>query len=343
MIAASGPTALWYTARSTGYVSLMMLTAILVLGIITSMRWDRRDWPRFLSQALHRNLSLLVLVFLAIHIVTSVVDPFAGIAVLNAVLPFTGSYRPVWMGLGVLSMELLVALTITSLLRQRIGFAAWRFIHWAAYACWPLAILHTLGTGSDVRSVWALVLGLGCVAAVVMAVAWRLISGRARLSLMRRGVALLAAAAATVALLGFAAAGPLHSGWAKAAGTPDRLLAAGGTPAPAATTPTPVPVPALATGLNDRVAGTVVQNGNTVQVNLTDTSDSTLRVIVAVAGNSSTGRLLITKSGATVCNTTASVVQDVTATCGHTSVDVSLAQQADGTVAGQLVTKAAGQ
>jgi Ferric reductase like transmembrane component len=342
VIAASGPTVLWYTARSTGYVSLLMLTAILVLGIITAMRWDSRDWPRFLSQALHRNLSLLVLVFLGIHIVTSVVDPFAGIAILNTVLPFTGSYRPVWMGLGVLSMELLVALAITSLLRQRIGFALWRFIHWAAYACWPLALLHTLGTGSDVRSSWALIISLGCVAAVVLAIAWRLISNRARISVARRAVALLATAAATVALLGFAAAGPLHSGWAKAAGTPDRLLAAPSTAAPAAT-PTPVPAPPLATGLNDQVTGDVVQNGRTVQVNLTDRSDSTLRVIVAVTGNSSTGRLLITKSGATVCNTTASVVQDVTATCGQTSVDISLAQQADGTVAGQLVTRAAGQ
>jgi len=341
VIAASGPTVLWYTARSTGYVSLLMLTAILVLGIITAMRWDSRDWPRFLSQALHRNLSLLVLVFLGIHIVTSVVDPFAGIAILNTVLPFTGSYRPVWMGLGALSMELLVALAITSLLRQRIGFALWRFIHWAAYACWPLALLHTLGTGSDVRSPWALIVSLGCVAAVVLAIAWRLTSNRARISVPRRAVALLATAAATVALLGFAAAGPLHSGWAKAAGTPDRLLAASSTAAPAATA-TPVPAPPLATGLNDQVTGAVVQNGRTVQVNLTDRSDSTLRVIVAVTGNSSTGRLLITKSGATVCNTTASVVQDVTATCGQTSVDISLAQQADGTVAGQLVTRAAG-
>jgi Ferric reductase like transmembrane component len=342
VIAASGPTVLWYTARSTGYVSLLMLTAILVLGIITAMRWDSRDWPRFLSQALHRNLSLLVLVFLGIHIVTSVVDPFAGIAILNTVLPFTGSYRPVWMGLGVLSMELLVALTITSLLRQRIGFAAWRFIHWAAYACWPLALLHTLGTGSDVRSPWALIASLGCVAAVVLAIAWRLTSNRARISVARRAVALLATAAATAGLLGFAAAGPLHSGWAKAAGTPDRLLAASSTAAPAAT-PTPVPAPPLVAGLNDQVTGDVVQNGRTVQVNLTDRSDSTLRVIVAVTANSSTGRLLITKSGATVCNTTASVVQDVTATCGQTSVDISLAQQADGTVAGQLVTRAAGQ
>jgi Ferric reductase like transmembrane component len=342
VIAASGPTVLWYTARSTGYVSLLMLTAILVLGIVTAMRLESREWPRFLSQAVHRNLSLTVLVFLAIHIVTSVVDPFAGIAVLNTILPFTGSYRPVWLGLGVLSMELLVALTITSLLRHRIGFRWWRIIHFAAYACWPLAVLHTLGTGSDVRSAWALVLSLGCVGAVVGAIVWRVTSGRARLPMGTRAAALAGAVAATIALLGFAAAGPLHSGWAKAAGTPNRLLAAGATPAPAAT-PTPKPVPPVAVGLNDRVSGSAVQNGSTVQVNLTDAANSSLRVIVAVTGNSTTGQLVIISSGVTVCNTSASVVQDVVATCGATSVDVSLTQQSDGSIAGQLVTKAAGQ
>jgi hypothetical protein len=338
VIAASGPTALWYTARSTGYVSLLMLTAILVLGIVTAMRVESREWPRFLSQAVHRNLSLTVLVFLSIHIVTSVVDPFAGIAVLNTVVPFTGSYRPLWMGLGVLSMELLVALTITSLLRHRIGFRWWRVIHFAAYACWPLAVLHTLGTGSDVRSAWALILSLGCVGAVVVALVWRLTSGRARLPLATRAVALVAATAATAALLGFAAAGPLHSGWAKAAGTPDRLLAVG----PAAS-PTPQPPPPLATGLNDHVTGSAVQNGSTVQVNLTDATHAGLRVIIAVTGNATTGRLFITSNGVTVCDTTASVVQNVVASCGHTTVDVTLAQQADGTIAGQLMTKAVGQ
>jgi sulfoxide reductase heme-binding subunit YedZ len=337
VIAAAGPTALWYTARSTGYVSLLMLTAILVLGIVTAMRVESREWPRFLSQAVHRNLSLTVLVFLGIHIVTSVVDPFAGIAVLNTVLPFTGSYRPLWMGLGVLSMELLFALTITSLLRHRLGFRWWRVIHFAAYACWPLALLHTLGTGSDVRSAWALTISLGCVGAVVVAIVWRLTSGRATLPLATRAVALVAAAAATAALLGFAAAGPLHSGWAKAAGTPNRLLAV-----PAAS-PTPQPPPPLATGLNDQVSGSAVQNGSTVQVNLTDATRAGLRVIIAVTGNATTGRLFITSNGVTVCDTTASVVQDVVATCGHTSVDVTVTQQADGSIAGQLVTKAAGQ
>jgi sulfoxide reductase heme-binding subunit YedZ len=324
VIAATGPTALWYAARSSGYVSLLLLTAILVLGTLTALRWNTPDWPRFLSQALHRNLSLLVLVFLAIHIVTSVADPFAGIAVLNAVAPFTGSYRPLWLGLGVLSLELLVALVITSLLRQRIPFRIWRALHFAAYACWPLALLHTLGTGSDVRSAWAVVLGLGCVGAVVFALAWRLTSDTPRLPGLTRVVALLVTAAATIALLGFAAAGPLHSGWAKAAGTPAKLLA-------------------LATGLNDQLTGTVVQNGGIIQVALTDGRDRGLHVTIAVAGNAQTGQLTITENGATVCSTRATVAQDVVATCGHTAVDVSLSQQADGTLAGTMVTRAASQ
>ncbi len=343
MIAASGPTALWYAARSSGYVSLLMLTAILVLGILTAMRWDSVEWPRFLTQAVHRNLSLLVLVFLGIHIVTSVVDPFAGISVLNTVAPFTGSYRPVWMGLGVLSMELLAALVVTSLLRQRIGFVLWRVIHWAAYACWPLALLHTLGTGSDVRSVWALVLGLGCVGAVVFAIVWRLTANPDRVRLPVRAVSLTLTAAATIAVLGFAAAGPLHSGWAKAAGTPDRLLATSNGTAGTAATPAPTAAPGLAAGLTDQLSGTALQSNQVVKVTLTDSRDVNLHITIAVAGRGTTGQLQITEGAATVCNATAAVAQDLRATCGGTTVDITLTQRTDGTIVGQMVTTASGQ
>jgi sulfoxide reductase heme-binding subunit YedZ len=343
VIAASGPTALWYAARSTGYVSLLLLTAILALGILTAMRWDSRDWPRFLTQALHRNLSLLVLVFLAIHIVTSVVDPFAGIAVLNTVAPFTGSYRPVWMGLGVLSVELLVALVITSLLRQRIGFAAWRVVHWAAYACWPLALLHTLGTGSDVRSAWALLIGAGCVGAVLFAIVWRLTGNASRVPLALRAVSLVVTASATIALLGFAAAGPLHSGWAKSAGTPDRLLAAAGGTTPAVAAPSPSAVATLPVGVTDQLTGTVTQSSQQVVVTLSDARDANLRIIIAVPPRGSTGQLQITEGGVVACNVTAAVNQDVRATCGRTAVDITVSQQADGSIAGQMVTTGSGQ
>lgn len=340
MIAASGPTALWYAARSTGYVSLLLLTAIVVLGIVTAMRLTSREWPRFLTQALHRNLSLLVLVFLAIHIVTSVVDPFAGIAPLNAVAPFTGSYRPLWLGLGVVSVELLVALTVTSLLRQRIGVRTWRVIHWAAYLCWPLALLHTLGTGSDVRSTWAVVIGLVCVGAVGYGLVWRLTDEQRALPVLSRAAGLLVTGAATIAIVGFALAGPLHRGWAKAAGTPQRLLALAGNASPAAT-PSPSAAPALVTGLADPLTGTLAQSGATVQATMTDGRDATIRIVIAVARSATTGQLTVSRAGTVVCAATATITPDVLATCGHTSVDISLSQLADGTLTGRLTTSAA--
>jgi methionine sulfoxide reductase heme-binding subunit len=343
VIAAAGPTPLWYAARSTGYVSLLLLTAILALGIVTSMRWASRDWPRFMSQAVHRNLSLLVLVFLAIHILASTIDPFAGISLFNSVVPFTGSYRPLWLGLGVVSLELLVALTITSLLRQRISFTVWRVVHWAAYACWPLALLHTLGTGSDVRSAWAILVSLACVGIVVIAIAWRLFGAAAGVRLPVRLIGLMVTVAATMALLGFAVAGPLHTGWAKAAGTPDQLLAATATDGQTGSTPSPSPAPnsaALPTGLSDSVRGTLVQGANDVTVQLSDARDANLRITISVVAQATTGQLSITEGGATICSVVASVAQDVQASCGHTAVDISLTQQADGSVAGQLVTRA---
>ncbi|HEY7926457.1 MAG TPA: ferric reductase-like transmembrane domain-containing protein [Candidatus Dormibacteraeota bacterium] len=337
MIAASGPTPLWYAARSTGYVSLLMLTAILVLGIVTSMRWAGRDWPRFMSQAVHRNLSLLVLVFLALHILTSTIDPFAGISLFNSVVPFTGSYRPLWLGLGVVSLELLVALTVTSVLRRRISFTVWRVVHWMAYACWPLALLHTLGTGSDVRSAWAIVVSLGCVGVVLLAIAWRLLGAQTVGRRPVRVAGLAMTAATTIALVGFAVAGPLHNGWARVAGTPAQLLA---TTAVAGATASPTPAAAaVPTGLDDSLSGTLVQGPNDVSVQLSDARDATLRITVMVVGQATSGQLSITRAGATICNVVASVAQDVQASCGQTSVDISLTRQPDGTITGQLVTQ----
>ena len=110
--------------------------------------------PRFVVDGLHRNVSLLVVVLLAAHIVTSLLDPFAHLRVLDAVVPLASRYRPLWLGFGALAFDLLIALIVTSVLRARLGLRAWRAVHWAAYACWPVAVLHGLGTGTDARSAW---------------------------------------------------------------------------------------------------------------------------------------------------------------------------------------------
>ncbi|TMF49722.1 MAG: ferric reductase [Chloroflexi bacterium] len=170
-------TLLWYTTRGAGAVTLILLTAVVVLGILTVLRVQSPSWPRFLTTGLHRNLALMTMVFLALHIVTSVVDPFTHLGWAAALIPFSSYYRTFWLGLGVVSFELLLAIVVTSLMRGFLGHHAWRAIHWLTYAAWPVGVLHGVGTGTDTLSAWMLAITAACIAAVGVAIFVRLTSG----------------------------------------------------------------------------------------------------------------------------------------------------------------------
>ena len=164
---------LWYATRGAGAVSLVLLTLVVVLGVLSSTRFQAAGWPRFLTTGLHRNLALVTLVFLGLHIVIAVVDPFTHLGWTAAVFPFSSYYRTLWLGLGTIAAELIVAVTITSLARGLIGLRAWRAIHWLTYAAWPIGVIHGLGTGTDAWAAWFIGLTCGCVAAVGFAAAYR--------------------------------------------------------------------------------------------------------------------------------------------------------------------------
>ncbi len=222
-LAAAGPSAYWYLTRGTGTVALILLTLSVALGVANSRRLRTQRVPRFVVDAVHRNVSLLAVAFTAVHVVTSLLDGFAPISVVDAVVPFTSAYRPLWLGLGAVAFDLLLAVVITSLLRRRLGYRAWRLTHWAAYACWPVALLHTLGTGSDIKFGWMLAIVALCVAAVIAAALVRATAGWPA----RKGVrlaAVLGCAALPLALIVWLPGGPLGRGWAKKAGTPSYLL-----------------------------------------------------------------------------------------------------------------------
>jgi hypothetical protein len=221
LLAAAGPSAYWYLARGTGVVAQLLLTASVVLGVLGSLRFAIAPrWPRFTIDALHRDVSLLVIVVLAVHILTSVLDSFAPVSLIDAIIPLASAYRPVWMGLGALAFDLVLALVITSLVRRRLGYRAWRAVHWLAYASWPVAVFHGLGTGSDIKSWWMLLVSVGCVAAVLIAVGVRL--SRAEPGFRASGAALLAVTPIGLAI--FTYLGPLQHGWARRAGTPTSRL-----------------------------------------------------------------------------------------------------------------------
>lgn len=173
-IAAATPSAYWFLTRGSGVVTLILLTLTVALGVANVHRLQTRGVPRFVITAVHRNASLLAVVFLAVHVLTSVLDGYVSIRLVDAVLPFGAAYRPFWVGLGAISLDLTVALIVTSLLRRHIGYRGWRATHWLAYASWPVALLHSLGTGSDVGTTWMRVVTGVCVAVVAAAVLSRL-------------------------------------------------------------------------------------------------------------------------------------------------------------------------
>ena len=225
ILAVSSPSPLWFITRGTGAISLVLLTLTVALGIANVRRTRIGETPRFVLESVHRSASLLAVSFVAVHVLTTLLDGFAPITLLDVVIPFASTYRPLWLGLGTVGFDLLIAIVITSLLRRRLGYRAWRTTHWLAYASWPVALVHGLGTGSDTRTQWMLALAAGCVGVMLAAVMLRLSAGWPR-HLGARVSAVVAAAIVPLGLLAWLPSGPLAAGWAQRAGTPASLLAA---------------------------------------------------------------------------------------------------------------------
>jgi predicted ferric reductase len=160
----AGPSPLWYATRATGVMALVLLTATVVLGVAGTARFATPRWPRVITARLHRNLSLLAVAFVATHVLTTELDPYAPVGWVSAIVPFASPYRTFWLGLGTVAFDMLLAVVVTSLLRARLGYRAWRAVHWLGYACWPVALWHGLGTGTDSRLSWLLAGDAACVA-----------------------------------------------------------------------------------------------------------------------------------------------------------------------------------
>lgn len=169
--------AVWYLMRASGVVSLVLLTVVLVLGIATRNRVRVGRAPAFVTAGIHRGVSLLSVVFLATHVATAVADPYAQVGLVATVVPFAGAAKGLWVGLGTVSLDLIAALIATSLLRRHVGVRAWRLVHWTAYLCWPVAVAHTLGIGTDAGTTWLRATTGACVALVAAAVVARVTTG----------------------------------------------------------------------------------------------------------------------------------------------------------------------
>jgi predicted ferric reductase len=184
----------WYASRATGVVALVLLTAVMVLGILVNRQGRLPGLPRFAVTNLHRNLSLMAVVFIVIHVVTAVADSFVTIPLVSAVVPFTSGYEGFWLGVGAISFDLMLALVVTSLVRGRLSRRVWKAVHWLAYASWPIAFAHSLGSSGDLQGGLLLGLSVVCAAALASALAWRLVAVTRQVPRARRVSTIMSAA-----------------------------------------------------------------------------------------------------------------------------------------------------
>jgi len=164
--------AVWYLMRSTGIVALLLLTISFALGVATTNRWRPPTSRLYVTTEVHRYAALLSVAFIAVHVLTAIVDPDAQVRALAAVWPF-GS--PFSLAVGTLSLDLIAAVVITSLGRRRLPFKAWRLIHWSVYAAWPLAFVHTIAMGTDAHLWWLELPVLACTGAMGALLGWRVL------------------------------------------------------------------------------------------------------------------------------------------------------------------------
>jgi predicted ferric reductase len=170
--------AVWYLMRGSGVVALILFTGVVVLGIATTRRFRAARLPRFVTLALHRSVSLLAVVFLGIHIATALADSYAKVSLAQVFVPLPSAKYGLALGLGALSLDLLLAVMVTSLLRHRLSQRVWKGVHWLAYASWPIALFHSAGIGTDRASGWFVDTAVACTGLVAAAVLWRLLDLR---------------------------------------------------------------------------------------------------------------------------------------------------------------------
>lgn len=173
MIQADLTKALWDLSRATGLVATCILAATIVVGIIARSGRNLPGLGRFGASNLHKTLALTGVGLIAVHVTTLLFDPYAQLRLVDIVVPFAGSYRPLWLGMGTLTVDILIVVTLVALLRHRLGPRVFRVTHWATYALFPIVVVHGLGTGTDATTSWSRAIVFSMVALVLVALMWR--------------------------------------------------------------------------------------------------------------------------------------------------------------------------
>ena len=144
----------WITSRAAGIAALVLSSAAVAVGLFLALGGGRERRPEL--RALHEMLSLCTLTAIAVHGVSLLFDHFFHPGIAGIAIPFAGTYRPLWTGIGIIGGYGLAALGLTYYVRERLGPNGWRQAHRFTALFWILGIAHSIGAGTDGRTLWFL-------------------------------------------------------------------------------------------------------------------------------------------------------------------------------------------
>jgi sulfoxide reductase heme-binding subunit YedZ len=144
----------WLTSRASGVVALGLVALSVLLGLTMATKIVSRPGLGRRLAGLHEHAALMALATMAVHGATLLGDRWLHAGVRGLVVPFTMGYRPLWTGLGMIGGYLAALLGLSFYVRRRIGTKLWRRVHRATVLVYVLAVIHTLGAGSDVGAIW---------------------------------------------------------------------------------------------------------------------------------------------------------------------------------------------
>ena len=281
-------TTVWYAARAGGLISYVLVSASVLAGIMLAGKVRVPGLPRFAVEDVHRFLGLLAGLFIAIHIGSIALDTVVPFSLGQLVIPFTSSYRPLATGLGVVAVELLLAVAVTNRLRSRLPYKVWRRAHYATLAVWLLATFHGILSGTDRGQVWLLAVYATTVALVAGAAILRF--GRAATP-QRVATGLAVAVGAGVVVFGLSAV-PQQAASSKA--------------------PTSAAAANMVPDLNGALTGTIDQGDGSGIVSISGTAASrSFRIDLLTGGNTVADTALQLRfASGTICEGTLTALDD---------------------------------
>lgn len=149
LFAVNSVQAWWYVTRAAGLTSYILLWLSMVWGMAISSKIFTPAVEGTYSYDFHEFLSLLGLGFVLLHVAVLLLDKYLTFSVWQILIPFVDSYRPLWVGLGVIGFYIFLLVTVTFYMRQAIGSQAFRSIHVLSLLGYLGATLHGLYAGTD--------------------------------------------------------------------------------------------------------------------------------------------------------------------------------------------------